>query len=29
MFNYATRTQQPDDSPGIVEMQRLLAKLRP
>jgi hypothetical protein len=27
-FNYATRTQPPDESPGLVEMQHYLAKLR-
>jgi len=27
-FNHATRTQLPDDSPGMVEMQRIFAKLR-
>ena len=27
-FNQATSTHQPDDSPGMVEMQRLFAKLR-
>lgn len=27
-FNHATRTQPPDESPGIVEMQRHLRKLR-
>jgi hypothetical protein len=26
-FNHATRTQPPDHSPGIVEMQRYFAKL--
>ena len=28
-FNFATRTQPPDQSPGLVEMQRHFAKLRP
>jgi hypothetical protein len=28
MFNHATRTQKPDQSSGLVEMQRHLAKLR-
>jgi hypothetical protein len=28
-FNYATSTQSPDESSGLVEMQRHLAKLRP
>jgi hypothetical protein len=28
MFNHATRTQKPDQSSGLVEMQRYLAKLR-
>jgi hypothetical protein len=27
-FNHATRTQLPGESPGLVEMQRHLAKLR-
>lgn len=27
-FNYATRTQAPDDSSGLIEMQRYFAKLR-
>jgi hypothetical protein len=27
-FNHATRTQPPDESSGLVEMQRHLAKLR-
>ena len=27
-FNQATRNHQPDDSPGMVEMQRHFAKLR-
>ena len=27
-FNYATRNVPPDDSPGLVEMQRWFAKLR-
>jgi hypothetical protein len=27
-FNHATRTCPPDDSPGLVEMQRHFAKLR-
>lgn len=27
LFNHATRTKPPDDSPGMVEMQRLFAKL--
>jgi hypothetical protein len=27
-FEHAIRTQPPDDSPGIVEMQRHFAKLR-
>ena len=27
-FNHATRTQPPDESSGLVEMQRYLAKLR-
>jgi len=27
LFNHATRTNPPDDSPGPVEMQRLFAKL--
>jgi hypothetical protein len=27
-FNHAVRTQAPDESPGLVEMQRHLAKLR-
>ena len=27
-FNHATRTQPPDESPGMVEMQRIFAKLR-
>ena len=26
-FNHATRTSVPDESPGLVEMQRLFAKL--
>ena len=28
-FNHATSTQPPDESPGMVDMQRYLAKLRP
>jgi hypothetical protein len=28
MFNHATRTQPPDQSSGLVEMQRYFAKLR-
>ena len=28
-FNHATSNQPPDESPGLVEMQRLFAKLRP
>ena len=27
-FNHATRTQPPDESSGLVEMQRYFAKLR-
>jgi hypothetical protein len=27
-FNHTTSTQPPDESPGIVEMQRQFAKLR-
>lgn len=27
-FNHATRTQSPGDSSGMVEMQRIFAKLR-
>ena len=27
-FNHATSTQPPDESPGMVEMQRQFAKLR-
>jgi hypothetical protein len=27
-FNHATRTQAPDHSPGMVEMQRYFARLR-
>lgn len=29
VFNHATSTQPPDESSGLVEMQRHLAKLRP
>ena len=28
-FNHATRTVPPDNSPGMVEMQRVFSKLRP
>lgn len=28
-FNYATRSQPPRESSGMVEMQRIFAKLRP
>ena len=28
VFNHATKTQPPDESPGLVEMQRYFAKLR-
>jgi len=29
LFEHGVRTRPPDDSPGMVQMQRYLAKLRP